>query len=360
MRCRRILSLPSFLTLSLAALAAASLSACFFSGSDGSAGDDEGPLGGALDVTGSVVDFRSDNGVSTALALETSGLAAATTLTIDGDAFTLSGVPESSAFQILATATGYRPTFSPTLVVETEDLEDVKLPIVSEDFITALAGAFAVTPDPTRGILLARVVDAAGMPRANVAATNFQLTVATGATAPKFLSDQMGALPAAVATSASGWVAFFNVAPGVVSLVPPLTASVTLDVPVSPINAGAVTLAQIVATDGAPPKLTNVSFSQQVVPLFTARGCVACHSGGGPGKDLGGLTLNGAANKIYKELLEEDPTRVRAGMPELSLLLTMPSREAPPDRHPNVTFTSAADLDFQKIYVWIKEGAKEN
>lgn len=363
MRCRRTLSRParlSHLALALAAaLAPAGLAACFFDGSDGDDGDD-GPLGGSLDVNGTVVDFRTGAEVSAGLALETSGLAAATTITLDGAAFELDGVPEQSAFQLLATATDYLPTFSRTLVVEREDLDAVQLQVVPSAFINDLAGAFTVAPDAARGILLARVVNADGSPRANVTANNFQLATSAGGVLPKFLGDQMNAAPTAVATTASGWVVFFNVAPGVVSLAPAVTATVTLDMAVSPINAGAVTLAEIVATDGAPPKLTNVSFAQQVVPIFTARGCVACHSGGGTGKDLGGLTLSGPANKIYKELLEEDPTRVRPGMPEMSLLLTMPSRESPADRHPNVTFTSAADVDFQKLYVWIKEGAKEN
>jgi hypothetical protein len=367
MRCRRTPSRlerhPRLARLApplAAALSAAALAACLFDGSDG-AGGDEGPLGGALDVTGTVVDFRSDAAVSEGLALETSGLAAATTLAIDGAAFKLAGVPERSAFQLLASATGYRPTFSSTLVVEEDDLSEVKLQVVPNDFVAALAASFAVTLDPARGILLARTVDAAGAPRANVAAANFQLTSSGGGgIAPKFLTDQMAAAPAALATTASGWVVFFNVAPGVASLSPAVAATLTLDMAVSPINAGAVTLAQILVTDGAPPKLSNVSFAQQVVPIFAARGCVNCHSGGGTGKDLGGLTLTGAASKIYKELVEEDPTRVRPGMPEMSLLITMPSREAPADRHPNVTFTSAADLDFQKLYVWIREGAKEN
>ena len=363
MRRRRIPSRPLLAALAglaslplLASLAGLALIAgCSFEGGEGD------PLGGALDVTGTVVDFRSGEPVTEGVRISTSGLAAATKLVIDGARFTLTGVPKNSAFQLLVTASDHRSTFSVTLVVEEEDLEEVKLPVVSGSFIDDLARAFTTAPNPQRGVLLARVVDASGAPKAGVSAGNFALTAASsGALAPKFLAANLTAAPTAIATTESGWVAFFDVGPGVVSLAQAATATVTLDMAISPINAGAVTLAEIVATDGAPPKLTNISFANQIVPIFTARGCVACHSGGGPGKDLGGLTLTGPASKIYKELLEEDLTRVRAGMPEMSLLLTMPSREAPPDRHPNVTFTSTADLDFQKIYVWIKEGAKEN
>ena len=110
---------------------------------------------------------------------------------------------------------------------------------------------------------------------------------------------------------------------------------------------------------------TNVSFKNQIIPIFGAltdggRGCVACHSGNGEGRDRGGLTLNGGAKPLYDELKIEDPLRINLAMPEKSELLTLPSRESPPDRHPNVTFTSARDPDYLKILVWIREGAKEN
>ena len=104
---------------------------------------------------------------------------------------------------------------------------------------------------------------------------------------------------------------------------------------------------------------TNVSFATTLFPMFTSRGCVACHSGNGPGKELGGLKLDGSANAAYKELVLEKPnTRVRTGDPESSLVLRYPSREDPPDRHPNITFASAGDPDYVTLLVWIEEGAK--
>jgi ribonuclease BN (tRNA processing enzyme) len=90
-----------------------------------------------------------------------------------------------------------------------------------------------------------------------------------------------------------------------------------------------------------------------------------CHSGNGPGKDLGNLTLNGGAPKVYTELTVEispnfGTTRVDKTTPEKSLVLTMPSAESPPDPHPNVTFTGPTDADYMTILAWIKEGAKNN
>ena len=99
------------------------------------------------------------------------------------------------------------------------------------------------------------------------------------------------------------------------------------------------------------------------MPIFKVggggRGCAACHSGGGIGKDLGGLKLDGPPQQVYTEL-KEDPTRIILATPETSLLLRMPSREDPPDTHPNVTFASVADPDYVKILVWISEGALQN
>ena len=59
-------------------------------------------------------------------------------------------------------------------------------------------------------------------------------------------------------------------------------------------------------------------------------------------------------------LFRSNTTRVNLAVPEKSLVLTMPSFETPPDPHPTVVFTSSSDVDYQKILVWIKEGAKFN
>ena len=88
---------------------------------------------------------------------------------------------------------------------------------------------------------------------------------------------------------------------------------------------------------------------------------MACHSGGGPRKDLGGLTLAGSANLIHRELVEDRPgIRVNLTVPEHSLVLTMPSPEDPPDAHPTIVFAGPRDPDYLKLLVWIREGAKQN
>lgn len=316
------------------------------------------PLGGALTVSGQVVDFQTGAALSVEASVSTSGLLPPPKVTSQGAGFSIEGIPENSAFQILAGAPPtHRGTFSQVVIVTTSDLEGVKAPAVSEAFLTSLATAFQVTPSAAKGVMLIHLVDGGGKARAGVAAASLMIA---GAKGPYFLDANM--MPAATATmsSSSGWAVFFEVPVGTVSLAQPAGATVTLDMAVSQLNAGTVTIADAKVTDGAPKLPSNVSFAAQIVPIFSARGCKFCHSGGGIGKDLGNLTLDPPA-QVYKELVEERPsTRVRVASPETSLVLTMPSRESPPDPHPNVTFTGPLDPDYLKLLVWIREGAKDN
>ncbi|MBA3817482.1 MAG: hypothetical protein H0X17_01195 [Deltaproteobacteria bacterium] len=327
-------------------------------------GDDsptDGPLGGSLTVTGEVVDFQGGAAVAAGASVSASGITPPPTISSQGAAFTITEVPENSVFQILASAPpSYRATFSQVVEVTTSDLDGVKAPVLKETYLASLATAFAVTPTAARGVLVLRVVDQAGTPKSGVAAPNLVLAGGADIRGPFFLDATGMPTPAATTTSASGLVVFFEVAPGVVSMAQPATATVAIDMATSPVAAGSVTLAEAVAIAGAPPVLpTNVSFAQQVFPIFAGRGCVACHSGNGPGRDLGGLKLDGGANLVYKELLVESTTRVRVATPEMSTLLTKPLREEPPN-HQTATFASPQDPDYLKILVWIREGAKDN
>jgi hypothetical protein len=136
-----------------------------------------------------------------------------------------------------------------------------------------------------------------------------------------------------------------------------------VSMPESPVDAATVTIAnvQVVAGVAPPPPPKNVSFAQQIVPIFTNRGCTACHSGNKIGANLGDLSLDGGANHVYNQLVDPaHPLRVVLSAPATSKVLTMPSYENPPDAHPNVTFQGPQDPDYQKILVWITEGAKNN
>jgi len=327
-------------------------------GTDSSGGDD-GPLGGSRTVTGTVVDFETGTTIAGAASISTSGVVPAPRVTTQGADFTIEGVPDNSTFQILAAVPPtHHSTFGPSVDVLTADISGVEVPVVSEDFLSGLATAFGVTPSATKGVLIAQLVDGAGQPKAGVPGGQIILPNSNGG--PFFLDDNLSPDPNATSSSNSGYVVFFDVDPGIAELNPAAAPTVTLDMAASPINAGTVTLSTIAVTDGAPDTPTNVSFKTTIVPIFSNRGCVACHSGGGIGKDLGGLKLDGPASQVYTELRVEDPTRVRLDEPELSLVLTMPSREDPPDTHPNVTFASKSDPDYVKILVWIEEGGLDN
>ncbi len=319
-------------------------------------------LGGSLSVSGTVHDFSSGDEITGAASVSTTALSPLPTVTVEGASFTIDGIPENSVFQILASVpTTHRATNSQVIEVTRSDLDGVKVPTVSEQFLSTLATGFGVTPSAANGVLLVHLVDGSGTAKANVDGGNLVLANAAGANGPKFLDAAMMPAPTATASTASGWAVFFEVPPGAITLAQAATADVTLDMATTPVGAGAVTIAEVKVTDGAPTTLpTNVSFMNQVYPIFTKRGCVACHTGGGPGKDLGGLMLDGSANLAFKELTQENPLRANPSMPEMSLVLRMPSAESPPDAHPNVTFTGPTDPDYMTILAWITEGAKLN
>jgi len=327
----------------------------------GSTGDDDGgPLGGSLMVSGHVVDFETGDPIDAAASVTTSGLAPAPMVSTTGSDFQIGGIPENSAFQILAGAPPtHRSTFSTSVIVIDADLTGIKVQAVSETYLASLATAFGVTPTAAKGVLFVKLVNSAGLGQADVPAS--QILVGGGAIGPKFLDADLTPQPNAMQSSASGYAVFFEVPTGVVSLGVAAAPTVTLEMATSPINAGVITIAEAKVTQGAPELPSGISFSQQIVPIFTSRGCVACHTGGGIGKDLGGLKLDGGDASIYRELVDEKPNlRVNPAAPESSWVLQLPSREDPPDRHPNVTFASPQDPDYVKLLVWIREGAQQN
>lgn len=309
-------------------------------------------------MQGTVLDFETSQAVPAEPMIETAGLNPPPHIVTTGAQFTLTGIPEISAFQVLATlAPDYAPTYSPTLLAVKADVTGAKAYAVKATFVQTLTTGFGVTADASKGILLMHLVGPDGTPKQNIAASNL---IVTGASAPHFLDATLHP-STATTSSSSGWAVFFGVPAGTAQLGQAANQTVTLAMDAEPIEAATVTIAEVTVTDGAPPSLpTNVSFSQQIVPIFTNRGCVACHSGNGPGKALGNLQLDGGVPKIYSELTVENPLRVQVAMPEKSLVLTMPSAENPPDAHPNVTFTGPTDPDYEKLLVWIREGARMN
>jgi hypothetical protein len=318
---------------------------------------DSVPDGSPVGVTGQVVDFQSGNAVDAVTDITISGLAPLPKVSHDGATFTLDNVTANSVFGMLVAVPAHHSTLS-QVVVTSSAVDGIKVPSVSDAFLASLATGFGATPSSSRGIVLLHLVDASGKAVSGVAGSNFTIA---GTNGPHFLDPNMMAAATAMASSTSGWVVFFDVPPGLVGISQGLNVTVTIDAPSLTAAANVVTIAEGKVTAGAPVLPSNVLFASQIAPIFTMRGCIACHSGGGIGKDQAGLNLGGGANQIYKELVEERPNiRVNLAMPEKSLVLTMPSAEVPPDPHPNVTFTGPRDPDYLKLLVWIREGARQN
>ena len=317
-----------------------------------------------LSIGGSLVDFATGEALTGGATVSTDGIVPAPTVSITGASFEIEGIPPFSNFHLLVgSPPDYRSTYSVVVQTENADLSGLTFETLSEDFIDGLYSTFGVTAADGTSLVIAKLVDDQGAAQADVPAAAFKLDV--GQEGPFFLAPDRSADADLTQTCSSGYVVVFNVAPGLVSFVADEAADVSMVMADSPVAARAATLAEIVVQNGDIVVPTGVSFSQQIVPIFDNRGCVLCHSGSGIGKDLGGLHLNGEANKMYKELVEEisdihAKTRVDLEVPEASLMLTLPSKEEPPDVHPNSTFLSNADPDYLLLLGWIQEGALNN
>jgi hypothetical protein len=314
-------------------------------------------------LSGQVVDFETGQPVSGAATVVLSGIMPAPKVTVTGADFVVEAVPANSVVVLLAgSPPDYRSTYNTPLVVQGSDRTDLRASTLKESYIANLQQTFQATLQPGRGIVIARLVDVAGKEVAGVPSA--QVTLA-GSKGPYVLDAQKRPAPQAAASSASGYLVFFDVAAGVVDIRPAQGSMWTFAPTAAKAAANVITLVDVIAQQGNVVAPKNVSFSQQVVPIFMRRGCIACHSGGGPGKDLGDLHLDGSADHIYREVATDispnhQTARVNRQAPEKSLLLTMPGFEVPADKHPTATFATTADADYQLILAWIKEGAIKN
>jgi hypothetical protein len=308
-------------------------------------------------VTGTVLDFVADNAITGTATVAALGLPDAT-VTTQGAMFTIENVPDNSLFQLKTTAQSYATTYSPAMTVGVGDVSGAKAWAVPTAFVTATAQGYGVTPTAARGILMIQLVDGSGTPKSGVPASDLVLAGVTGASGPHFLNGNL-APSTATTSSTSGWAIWYEVPAGSVALGVAANATVTLQMAESPIDGAAVTLATATVTSGAPtPPPTNVSFSNQVYPIFTKRGCIECHSGNKIGANLGNLSLDGGANHVYQQV--DTSTRIVTTAPTTSKILAMPSYSNPSNGHPVVVFTGPQDPDYVTILQWITEGAKNN
>jgi hypothetical protein len=351
-------------------LAAAVPAACSDEG--GNVGYDGGPDANPYDVpkyqvSGTVYDFYGGEAIPGPAEISVKGILPAPQAEVDGAQFTIDGILPSSVINLVASSGAeYRKTYNESIEVVNADLTGVQAKVLSETYLEQLASAFGVTPVAGTSILLVKVVDQAGSPRAGIPADAFYVNLTAPPRGPYFLDGNKQAAPGLEATDASGYAIFYDVplnADSTLLITGTPGGNYTMIMPVSPAGADAVTLAKVVVVDGDIQPPTNVSFENQIVPIFTARGCAYCHSGGGQGRQDANLSLQGSPSLMHAELTEElSPiwgiTRVNADYPEQSLILTLPGPT--PDNHPNTTFPNVNDPDYQLILGWIVEGAQLN
>lgn len=317
----------------------------------------------ALSVSGHVADFESGMALASPATMATAALVPPPNVSVTGADFTLDAVPPFSTFFLLAgSPPDHRLTYNAPTTVTDQPLTDVTVYSVADAYLAKLRAAFGVDATAGTATVFVRLVDDKGNAAAGIPAAALVLD-AKDIKGPYFLDTGLQPTPNANATSASGWVVYFDVPAGTLKIT--AGAGYTVTVADTPTAADAVSLNVAAIAMGTATTPTTVSFMTDVVPIFHTRGCYNCHSGNGDGRRLGDLVLDGAPMKIYKALtIDISPTykttRVNLGAPEKSLVLTMPSYETPPDPHPTVVFTSSADPDYQKILTWIENGAKYN
>ena len=127
-----------------------------------------------------------------------------------------------------------------------------------------------------------------------------------------------------------------------------------------------------------PPANVPVDFTTDVYPIFTTRGCVACHTGCQSAEPGIACVLDSATDTffsdwnlppadVYQNLVgpgtnctdpDNDPLRVCVNAPEASLLVVRPLAGVPEnDPHPIDIFASEDDPDLQTFIAWITQGA---
>jgi hypothetical protein len=318
----------------------------------------------SLAVSGQVVELDTQQPPLDPITLTTVALEPPPDVSISGSTFTLEKVTPDSLFYLMADSPpDHLLTYNAPTAVTNVPLTGVRAFVVASAYVIRLRTAFGVAAQSGTATVFVHAVDATGTAAAGIPPAALAVD-APGIKGPFFLDATLQPAAMATATSASGWMVYFDVPAGTLKV--GAGAGYVVQCADTPTVGDAVSLAVATVSKGAPPPPpSTVSFQQTVVPIFMSRGCYNCHSGNGDGRRLGDLVLDGPAMKIWTALTQTlspnfNTTRVDLTTPAKSLVLTMPSYENPPDAHPVVVFPSSSDPDYQKILMWIEAGAKFN
>ncbi len=332
-----------------------------FADASPSADPDAAPDPTGIRVSGTVRDYFNNTALQAA-ALSTDGLAPALSATSDAaGSYALTEVPPASAFYVRATMpTGYRATINePTIVTDVS--------VARDQYVMSMVDAqrqhttVGVAVEATTAIIAANLLAPDDTPMEAVLLADITLTdsLGTAVGAGPYILGTVGDIDVALTETAAfggrSRVAFLNV---------PANTTVTLT---ATYEATAYTATFTTATDGAHlvrvggtvPGITPAapSFTDDIYPVLQTAakggaGCANCHTLGGT---MPTLRFDDPAATVHAAILAGAGI-IDTAAPELSLMLTNPLYEDPPD-HPNATWLDVADPSYQTLYVWIGQGA---
>lgn len=332
----------------------------------GEAGDAGSPVP-SYSVTGSVRDYANGDPLpDVALAVE--GLDPGMQAVSDpSGAFTLEGVPGSSAFYFRAMPSGttYLPTTNASVtVLDANVTADVY--VVSAVYRQRQHSTVAIPLAPSTSLVVGELVNLDGTPLTGIPLAAVSIMPAGGGpgvgNGPYFIGGAGDVDPNLLVSTAFGGrarVAFLNVPSGAHMIMvnhAPLDGPRIVAVGSATTYDNGATLARAVhdptAGQGTP------SFKTDVYPILQkaslgGQDCASCHSAG---KVAGAvLILDDGADVVHARLLA-NPLLVNLQVPADSLLLTKPLYESPPN-HPNAIWLDATDPHYLKILAWISGGA---
>ncbi|HUH02333.1 MAG TPA: hypothetical protein VML75_10070, partial [Kofleriaceae bacterium] len=328
----------------------------------------------SIDVTGMVMDYFIGDPLANAQ-VQTEGIAPALQVASETTgAYSLADVPAGSTFFVTANySTNYYPTRSMPITVVDQSIEANVYVASMVDVQRQYATVNMLMVDGTSPILIADLRRNNGQPMIDVPALDVTLVnvldqpVGDGPYFVGLTGDiaLTADVPASVEVNGSARVAFLNVPPGTYTLLVNYldgeNVLQTMETPAVSI-AGTVTLMRSGGLGGGGgggggPQPANLDFRTDVYPILqkASKGgdaCANCHTSGG----LGAINqFDLAIEQVHQALLLR-PNVVNIANPELSLLLTKPLYEDPPN-HPNATYLTADAANYQIMMQWIAEGA---
>lgn len=312
-------------------------------------------------LEGIAADWRSGAPLPGAV-IETVGVSPVQMATAGSDgSFTLVSVPINGFVLLTVVAADHVPSVSSAILVGEDPLEGVIAQAVSDADVALFESGFAVTSTAGRGVVLGRAQTLAGAGISAVAAISV-LSSAGAFEGPYFIAADGSPAPGALETTADGGFLFFNVIAGDLS-VAATASNLVFESQATVVMANSwsiVTLPGDGPGVGGSPTPTPgppgpQSFADDIVPIFTSRGCTGsgCHR---PPTNGGGLRLNQSAGQIYAAVL----SRCNTANPPNSLLLTKPLFEAAPNHIGGNVFLTTNDPDYQRMLRWITDGAPNN